>query len=58
VAAARLPDHAFSKDAITSISPHDVAVELGLVHREFTAARPNQLWGADITYVATWAGFV
>ena len=28
-----------------------------LVHREFTATRPNQLWVADITYVATWAGF-
>jgi transposase InsO family protein len=29
-----------------------------LVQREFRAARPNQLWVADITYVATWAGFV
>ncbi len=28
-----------------------------LVHREFVATRPNQLWVADITYVATWAGF-
>jgi transposase InsO family protein len=28
-----------------------------LVHREFTAMRPNQLWVADITYVATWSGF-
>jgi len=24
----------------------------------FTAVRPNQLWVADFTYVATWAGFV
>jgi transposase InsO family protein len=28
-----------------------------LVDREFTASRPNQLWVADITYVATWLGF-
>jgi len=28
-----------------------------LVNREFRATRPNQLWVADITYVATWAGF-
>ena len=28
-----------------------------LVNREFHATRPNQLWVADITYVATWAGF-
>ena len=28
-----------------------------LVNREFVATRPNQLWVADITYVATWAGF-
>ena len=29
-----------------------------LVNRQFTAMRPNQLWVADITHVATWAGFV
>ncbi len=29
-----------------------------LVDRDFTATRPNQLWVADLTYVATWRGFV
>ena len=29
-----------------------------LVERDFTAAAPNRLWIADITYVATWSGFV
>jgi transposase InsO family protein len=29
-----------------------------LVDRHFMATRPNQLWVADFTYVATWRGFV
>ena len=29
-----------------------------LVDRHFLARRPNQLWVADFTYVATWRGFV
>ena len=29
-----------------------------LVDRNFKADRPNQLWVADLTYVATWRGFV
>ena len=28
-----------------------------LVERRFAASAPNQLWIADITYVATWSGF-
>jgi putative transposase len=28
-----------------------------LVNRQFTAPAPNRLWVADLTYVATWAGF-
>ena len=31
---------------------------LDLVNRQFWASRPNQLWVADFTYVATWAGTV
>jgi len=39
--------------------PSEVADKpLDLVNRQFTAFRPNQLWVADITYVATWSGFV
>jgi putative transposase len=29
-----------------------------LVRREFSAAAPDQLWVADITYIATWEGFL
>jgi putative transposase len=29
-----------------------------LVDRQFVASRPNQLWVADFTYVATWSGTV
>jgi len=29
-----------------------------LVERNFTVKRPNRLWVADLTYVATWAGFL
>jgi transposase InsO family protein len=28
-----------------------------LVERNFSATRPNALWVADLTYVATWSGF-
>jgi transposase InsO family protein len=29
-----------------------------LVERDFTATRPDELWVADLTYVATWSGFI
>jgi putative transposase len=39
--------------------PADVALRpADLVERRFRATAPNQLWIADITYVATWSGFV
>ncbi len=38
--------------------PDDASVRpADLVNREFVATRPNELWVADITYVATWSGF-
>ena len=42
----------------TTISDEAAARPADLVQRNFTASRPNQLWVADLTYVATWAGFV
>jgi len=39
--------------------PADIAERpLDQVHRQFVASRPDQLWIADFTYVATWMGFV
>jgi putative transposase len=46
---------AFTK---TTVADDSAARPLDLVRREFQASRPNQLWVADLTYVATWAGFV
>jgi putative transposase len=42
----------------TTIAEDSAARPLDLVKREFTADRPNRLWVADLTYVATWRGFV
>ena len=42
----------------TTISSRSAHCPQDLVNREFHASRPNQLWVADITYVATWSGFV
>lgn len=39
--------------------PDDVSESpLDLVERDFTVEGPNRLWVADLTYVATWLGFV
>ncbi len=42
----------------TTISKEAADRPADLVKRQFIATRPNQLWVADFTYVATWAGFV
>ncbi len=46
------------KPKLTTIPAADFADRpADLVERDFTAAAPNQLWLADLTYVRTWAGF-
>ena len=45
------------KPCRTTVRDDEAARPADLVQRDFSATRPNQLWVADITYVATWAGF-
>jgi len=42
----------------TTVADPSAARAPDLVDRNFTATRPNQLWVADFTYVATWSGMV
>jgi len=42
----------------TTIADESAQRPADLVRRDFTADRPNRLWVADLTYVATWTGFV
>jgi putative transposase len=42
----------------TTVSSDKDQKPLDLVQRAFHATRPNQLWVADFTYIATWSGFV
>jgi putative transposase len=42
----------------TTIADERAQLPGDLVQREFRAQRPNQLWVADFTYVATWCGVV
>jgi len=46
------------KKVKTTIPDVSAARPADLVNREFKADRPNALWVADLTYVATWMGFV
>ena len=43
---------------ITTVADENAHRPADLVERKFVATRPNQLWIADFTYVATWRGFV
>jgi putative transposase len=42
----------------TTIPADAAQCPLDRVQRQFVASRPNELWIADFTYVATWTGFV
>ena len=42
----------------TTIADEAATRPQDLVTRQFKATAPNQLWVADLTYVATWRGFV
>jgi transposase InsO family protein len=42
----------------TTIADDGAERPLDRVNRHFAASRPNELWVADFTFVATWSGFV
>jgi transposase InsO family protein len=42
----------------TTVPDTSAARPADLVKRAFVASCPNELWVADLTYVATWSGFV
>jgi transposase InsO family protein len=42
----------------TTIPGEEASRPLDLVDRDFQVSRPNELWVSDLTYVATWRGFV
>jgi putative transposase len=46
------------KGTITTRRDAEQPPAADLVARNFTAASPDQLWVADITYIPTWAGFL
>ena len=46
------------KPVRTTISDKAAPCPADRVNRHFQAPRPNALWVADFTYVATWQGFV
>ena len=41
----------------TTVADTAAARPADLVKRQFTAAKPNQLWVCDMTYIRTWIGF-
>ena len=58
MAAAGLAGVSRRKRTTTTRRDRDARPAPDLVERDFTAAAPDQLWVADITYIPTWAGFL
>jgi putative transposase len=56
--AARLEGASRRKRIFTTRRDRDARPAPDLVARDFTAAGPDRLWVADITYIPTWAGFL
>jgi putative transposase len=46
------------KGTRTTLRDRDARSVPDLVQRDFSAAGPDRLWVADITYISTWAGFL
>jgi putative transposase len=55
---ARLQGVSRRKGTTTTVRGKETRPAPDLVERDFTAAGPNRLWVADITYIPTWAGFL
>ena len=53
-----LQDPVRGRKCRTTIADDRAERPLDRVNRQFQASRPNLLWVADFTYVATWEGFV
>lgn len=43
---------------VTTDSRHDQPVTPNRLARQFAVAQPNRVWATDVTYVATWAGWL
>jgi putative transposase len=46
------------RSLVTTVRDNGAVPAPDLVHRNFTATAPDQLWVADMTYVSTWSGFL
>ena len=46
------------KKTYTTITDNELVRPRDAVNRDFSVDRPNALWVADLTYVASWRGFV